>query len=75
MSKAKRKAQNAKMAAQETDDTDDDEEIGQQQEQQTNQIIRTGAITATKGKHVIHCLTIVGQVVWVGIVAQRDVSA
>ncbi|RPF43434.1 ATP-dependent Clp protease proteolytic subunit ClpP [Hydrogenoanaerobacterium saccharovorans] len=31
-------------------------------EKQTNQILETGSITGTKGKHIIHCLTIIGQV-------------
>lgn len=38
--------------------TDENEEI----ESQTRQIIETGAITMSKGKHLIHCLTIIGQV-------------
>ena len=29
---------------------------------QTEQIIQTGGITASKGKHTIHCLTIIGQI-------------
>ena len=29
---------------------------------QTRQIIETGSVTPTKGKHIIHCLTIVGQI-------------
>lgn len=37
---------------------------GDQEEntQQTQQIIDMGSVTPTKGKHVIHCLTIIGQV-------------
>lgn len=44
--------------------TEDDDENGlaEQMEEITNQIEKTGSITPTKGKHVIHCLTIVGQV-------------
>lgn len=38
------------------------EELGEEQSNQTEQIIETGGVTPTKGKHVIHCLTIVGQV-------------
>lgn len=30
--------------------------------QQTEEIIKTGSVTKTKGKHCIHCLTVVGQV-------------
>lgn len=41
---------------------DQDEEIAQEENEQTQQIIQTGGITTTKGKHTIHCLTIVGQV-------------
>ena len=42
-------------------------EDGQPQEEQelseqTGQIVETGGITAKKGKHVIHCLTIIGQI-------------
>lgn len=38
-----------------------DEEVTAGEEQQ-NQIVQTGSISAVKGKHVIHCLTIIGQV-------------
>ena len=31
--------------------------------EQTDQIIQIGGVTASKGKHVIHCLTIIGQIV------------
>jgi len=31
-------------------------------ETQTEQIIETGSVIRTKGKHCIHCLTIVGQI-------------
>ncbi len=34
----------------------------QQSTEQTEQIVQTGGVTARKGKHVIHCLTIIGQV-------------
>ena len=30
--------------------------------EQTDQIIQIGGVTASKGKHVIHCLTIIGQI-------------
>lgn len=30
--------------------------------EQTEQIVQTGSITASNGKHIIHCLTIIGQV-------------
>lgn len=43
--------------------TDEDESgLAEQMEEITEQIEKTGSITPTKGKHVIHCLTIVGQV-------------
>lgn len=32
------------------------------EEQQTDQIVETGGITVSKGKHTIHCLTIIGQI-------------
>ena len=38
----------------------DEQETGSQA--QTEQIERTGGITAGKGKHTIHCLTIIGQI-------------
>ena len=39
----------------------EDESLNEQ-ETQTDQIIKTGSVTKTKGKHCILCLTIVGQV-------------
>lgn len=39
----------------------EDEDLSEQ-ETQTDQIIKTGSVTKTKGKHCIHCLTVVGQV-------------
>lgn len=39
-----------------------EDEMLQSQSDQTQQIIETGGVTPTKGKYVIHCLTIVGQV-------------
>lgn len=38
------------------------DDIGEEQQNQQQQIIETGAVTPTKGKYVIHCLTIVGQI-------------
>lgn len=46
----------------EREDQEDSDLDAGQQKAQTEQIIETGAVTTTKGKHVIHCLTIVGQV-------------
>jgi len=48
--------------SQEDEQQDQDEEMAEKQNDQTQQIIETGAVTPTGGKHVIHCLTIVGQV-------------
>ncbi len=31
-------------------------------DEQTSQIIETGSVTGKKGKHVIHCLTVIGQI-------------
>lgn len=45
-----------------SDSEDFGDEIIEEQNQQQEQIIETGAVTPTKGKYVIHCLTIVGQV-------------
>lgn len=41
---------------------DEAEEIQTQQMKQMEQIEKTGMITSTKGHHMIHCLTIIGQV-------------
>lgn len=41
---------------------EENENLAEEQSNQTDQIIETGGVTPTKGKHVIHCLTIVGQV-------------
>jgi len=65
MSEARREKQNAALTASEAegDNEDEEHENAAQQCEQTDQIIRTGAITATKGRHVIHCLTIIGHIV------------
>ena len=64
MSESRRKRQNAALTAREEEEGGDEEceSRAAQQREQTDQIERTGAVTATKGKYVIHCLTIVGQV-------------
>lgn len=36
--------------------------LDEERSDQTKEIIETGSVTPTKGKHVIHCLTIVGQI-------------
>lgn len=47
-------------------DSESDEDTADQaltrQQAETKQIIETGAITTAQGKHIIHCLTIVGQI-------------
>ena len=43
-------------------DQSSQEEINDQLEHQTEQINETGSVTMTKGKHLIHCLSIIGQV-------------
>ena len=45
----------------ENNDQENQEETQNTSEQQLNEIVETGSIT-TKGKHLIHCLTIIGQV-------------
>jgi hypothetical protein len=40
----------------------EDENERDEIETQTDQIIETGSVIKTKGKHCIHCLTIVGQI-------------
>lgn len=40
----------------------DEQNQAEQIESQTQQIIETGSITMTKGKHLIHCLTVIGQI-------------
>ncbi len=61
MSEQQRKRRTAAMASEE-DTAEDEEELVHTQQEQTQQIIQTGGITTTKGRHTIHCLTIVGQV-------------
>ena len=41
---------------------DQERDMAEKQNSQAQQIVETGAVTPTGGKHVIHCLTIVGQV-------------
>ncbi|MDR3552281.1 MAG: ATP-dependent Clp protease proteolytic subunit [Clostridia bacterium] len=38
------------------------EQENEEQESQTEQILETGSVTMAKGRHLIHCLTIIGQV-------------
>lgn len=52
-------------AATQSEDEQPPDEASAQQEQdesQSRQIVESGSLTHRKGKHVIHCLTIVGQV-------------
>lgn len=54
---------NENFRAQENDDGQpQDQPDKDEQSQQTQEIIETGGVTAGKGKHVIHCLTIIGQI-------------
>lgn len=46
----------------EDEQVDEEQSITEEQSAQTDQIIETGSITPAKGKHVIHCLTIIGQI-------------
>lgn len=39
-----------------------EEEEANELDEQTDQIIQSGSVTMTKAKHIIHCLTIVGQI-------------
>ena len=50
------------MLKNETHREDEDAENETAGEKQTDQILETGSITGTKGKHSIHCLTIIGQI-------------
>lgn len=67
MSDKQRKKKHSRDAAQDTlrppggEPPDAAEEVSSEKEQR-EQIIETGSLTHRKGKHVIHCLTIVGQV-------------
>ena len=45
----------------ETPEDSDSAEYGEMPDQ-SEQIVQTGSVTVTKAKHVIHCLTIVGQI-------------
>lgn len=55
-----------------------DEEINKDENcgesEQTEEIIKTGSVTKTKGKHCIHCLTIVGQIEGHYILPPQDKS-
>lgn len=73
MSIYKKKRQSAKLLpkdesprnADETDENDESAEpceADSQAAQEQSRIMQTGSICAAKGKHVIHCLTIIGQV-------------
>ena len=42
--------------------------------EQTEEIIKTGSVTKTKGKHCIHCLTVVGQIEGHYILPPQDKS-
>lgn len=44
------------------EDQEKNDDQRQEVKEQTEQIIETGGITAGKGKHCIHCLTIIGQI-------------
>ena len=41
---------------------DGEEDDKTEVDEQTSQIIETGSVTGKKGKHVIHCLTVIGQI-------------
>ena len=43
-------------------DTDNDDNKQEEQNEQTEQIVETGSVIAPNAKHLIHCLTIIGQV-------------
>lgn len=47
---------------QEDEEKEEEEEGTALTREQTEQIIETGSLTHTGGKHVIHCLTVVGQI-------------
>jgi tRNA G37 N-methylase Trm5 len=47
------------------DEQTEEQQLQEEQESQTRQIIETGSITTSKGRHTIHCLVIVGQIVMV----------
>lgn len=41
---------------------EEERSLDEERSDQTEEIIKTGSVTPAKGKHVIHCLTIVGQI-------------
>ena len=47
---------------QEEQEQEQDEDEQEDSCEQTGEIIETGGVTARKGKHVIHCLTVIGQI-------------
>lgn len=50
------------MKQEETRPENEEDEESTPTHEQRDQIERTGSVTETKGKHVIHCLTVVGQI-------------
>lgn len=46
----------------ETDDKNESRDKNEQMEQQAREIVETGGITMAHGRHLIHCLTIIGQI-------------
>lgn len=63
MSKSKKKKpQNINEPIEPTAPSKENEEQEGENSAQTQQIIDMGSVTPTKGKHVIHCLTIIGQI-------------
>lgn len=54
--------QKAKNSLVNQEDEENKDEKHEEVKEQTEQIIETGGITAGKGKHCIHCLTIIGQI-------------
>jgi ATP-dependent protease ClpP protease subunit len=53
--------ENKKAKNEDCPDNDESQE-NENIEAQTNQIIETGSVTMSKGRHLIHCLTIIGQI-------------
>lgn len=47
---------------QEEDDQPEEDTIAEEEKEQREQIVENGSVTMRKAKHIIHCLTIVGQI-------------
>ena len=64
MGRTKKEQQQESLKQNPVNETPEDGDSAEYEEMpdQSEQIMQTGSVTVTKAKHVIHCLTIVGQI-------------